>query len=844
MSNTLAHDFLALLVLILLCIPAAAASASGPPAMLWEKTFNISGSDTAHDICQTPDGGFVIVGSTFTSSSRYVTDTQAIFLVRTDAGGNELWRKTYQGPGYAQGSAVAVTEDGGFVIVGNGNSALSQHPSILLIRTDAEGNPSWERTYGKGGSYVGESVIQMSDGGYAVCGWMAGEPDMDFQMYVLRTGPSGDMIWEREIGGAGLDHGNALIESPEGGLVVTGWTNSVGAGSGDLYLVMTDASGNVQWEKTYGGSFYDFAEDVKGVPGGGYIIAGMVSGPIDTTNPAMSMQMESIYLVRTDASGNAIWERTLGYRDWDSLAHSVDLTPDGGFIVAGQKMSGNQNWDMHLVRTDENGLPVWEHSWGGEGFDAAYAVILTDEGSYVAAGARAESPGEGNDLHAYLAHLAPDGGTPESPMTGALAPTTVPTFPAMPRYTPPPLAWEQTYRIGIQDQAMDIIATRDGGYAIAGITTTSDTSLYPGPPFPQDAFLLRTDEDGKMVWNHTYGGISGDGANAVRETSDGGFILAGYTSGPEHHDGDRYLVRTDGAGSVLWERHYQSPGFDALYGVYELPGGGFVVAGESTGDQNFNRRDMYLAWVDENGGILREKTYPGEYSNGARALEPTPDGGYILSGYGNPALIKVTSTGEAEWMSDHQGGLASARPAADGGYIATGTEASRETGYSAMTLHKMDHAGKTAWVIRSPDRISSGSATGTTGEGGFLAVGTATILTGGLTARGIPFSSSISVLHTDSNGNLLWNMTLSPSRYNEGTRILRSSDGGFIVLGNTADQANGAALYAQGYMPGKIYLAKLAPGKESGGMTIPLLYAPVCAFLVLFVLLQRRGAWK
>jgi hypothetical protein len=87
-------------------------------------------------------------------------------------------------------------------------------------------------------------------------------------------------------------------------------------------------------------------------------------------------------------------------------------------------------------------------------------------------------------------------------------------------------------------------------------------------------------------------------------------------------------------------------------------------------------------------------------------------------------------------------------------------------------------------------------------------------------------------------------MTLSPSRYNEGTRILRSSDGGFIVLGNTADQANAAALYAQGYMPGKIYLAKLAPGKESGGMTIPLLYAPVCAFLVLFVLLQRRGAWK
>lgn len=840
MSNSLIPGSLALLIFIALGIPVAAASAAGPPAMIWEKTFNITGSDTAKDLCQTPDGGFVFVGSTITSSTPHVTDTKALLLTRTDRDGNELWRRIYQGPGYSQGYAVSATSDGGFVIAGGGSRASSQDPMLLLIRTDAEGNLLWERTYGTAGSYFGESVIQMSDSGYAVCGWMSGYPDLDFQMYVLRTDPSGDVIWEKTFGGAGIDQGSALVESPDGGLVIAGWTHSPGAGNGDLYCIKTDASGNMQWEKTYGGSFYDVAEDIAAVPGGGYILAGMTSGPIDTTNPLMSMQRESMYLVRTDASGNAIWERTVGDHTSDTLAHSVDLTPDGGFIVAGQRMSERQEWEKYLVRTDEYGLSVWDHSWGGKGFAAAYAVILSAEGGYAVAGACTEDPGDGPSMNATLTLFAPDGGIPGSPLIGSLAPTTVPLTTAVPSGIPPHLAWEQTCKIGIQDQARDIIETRDGGYAIAGITTTSDASLSPGPLFPQDAFLLMTDRHGNVVWNHTYGGRSGDGAHAVRETSDGGFILAGYTSGPDHHDADRYLVRTDGNGRLLWERHYPGPGFDALYSVCELPGGGFVAAGESDGDQNADRRDMYLARIDENGGIMWEKTYPGEYSNGVRSLEPTPDGGYILAGYANPSLVKITGSGETEWTLDHQGGLASARPAGDGGYITTGIEASRDTGHLTMMLLKITHAGETEWMTRSPDVMSSGSASAITGDGGFLAVGTATILRGDPTDGGIPFSSSISVLHTDSAGRLLWNMTLSPSPYNEGVRILESSDGGFIVLGNTADQANAGALYAHGYMPGEIYLGKLVPGKESPGMTTPLLFAPVCAMVLLLILIRRK----
>lgn len=832
--------FLILGLLYLGTLPVCAAE---PPAILWEKTYDIHGSDTIQDICLTPDGSFATVGNTFTYSSKYVTSSSAVFLIRTDPEGNELWNRTYNGTGFAQGSAIASTTDGGFVITGHSSALQSQDPRLLLIKTDGNGNVEWERTYGEGGTYVGNSVADTSDGGYIVCGWTTAGPAMNFDLYLLRTSSSGDVIWEKRFGGSRPEEGNSVIETSDGGYLIAGRTDSSGAGSSDMYLAKTDASGELLWEKTFGKAFYDVAEDVKEILGEGYVIAGGISMPLDQISPEMSIKRESVYLVRTDLSGDLVWEKSIGDRGRDSIAHSVELTPDRGFIVAGQKMSDQGDWDMYIVRTDGNGEQVYEHSWGGDGFDVANAVVRTSDGGYSVAGERAKGPGDSADLDADLTRFAPDSGTPGSPLTGTPATSPATTTPETPRDVPPPVIWERVYTIGVQDQALDVIESRDDGFAIAGITTVLNTTPYPGPPFPLDAFLLHTNNVGDVIWNRTYGSESGDGANAVRQTADGGFILAGYTSGPEHHDADRYLVRTDSDGNMLWERAYQSPGFDALYSVLELSDGSFVIAGETDVEQLYDRRDAYLAKTDAKGDIIWEKTYPGEYSSGARSLAATSDGGFLISAYGNPSLIKTDADGKEEWTINHTGGLAYARQVKDGGYIATGTGQLRDAGFPSLALLKTDPSGRTEWEKLSPETMSSGHAVEATADGGYLAVGTTTILKGGLTIKGIPFTSVISLVKTSPDGDILWNKTLSPASYSEGMMVRQTSDGGYIVLGNVADDTHGGGPYFPGNMPGTIYLAKLGPENGAGtdqNRDIPLLYAPFLAVIIAFGILSSR----
>ncbi|MDD1719691.1 MAG: hypothetical protein LUQ25_06500, partial [Methanoregulaceae archaeon] len=284
--------------------------AAEPPAILWEKTFNIRGSDTIQDICLTPDGGFAAVGSTFTYSSKYVTSSGEVFMIRTDPEGNERWNRTYNGTGFAQGSAIASTTDGGFVITGHSSVLQSRDPRLFLLKTDGQGNVEWERTYGEGGTHVGNSVAETSDGGYIACGWTTAGPEMNFDLYLLKISSSGDVIWEKRFGGSRSEEGNAVIETSDGGYLIAGRTDSSGAGSSDMYLARTDASGELLWEKTFGKGFYDVAEDVKEIPGEGYVIAGGISTPLDMISPEMSIKRESVYLVRTDLSGNPVWEKT------------------------------------------------------------------------------------------------------------------------------------------------------------------------------------------------------------------------------------------------------------------------------------------------------------------------------------------------------------------------------------------------------------------------------------------------------------------------------------------------------------------------------------------------------
>ncbi|HUU74786.1 MAG TPA: hypothetical protein VMW63_01715 [Methanoregulaceae archaeon] len=429
----------------------------------------------------------------------------------------------------------------------------------------------------------------------------------------------------------------------------------------------------------------------------------------------------------------------------------------------------------------------------------------------------------------------------------------------------PSVEWDQIYSLGISSQALDVIQTQDGGFAIAGITVVSEVPLQHNPVGKNyDAFLIRTNGEGRELWNKTYGTTTmSDGAYTVRETLDGGFIIAGY--------GNAYLIRTDSSGNVIWEQHYeQSPGLGAINGVCELADGNFIIAGETSRDRPYWNRDAYLAKIDRNGEIIWDKLYPGGYTGGnpggARSLDCIGDGGYLLCVHGSPALIRTDERGRLIWMADHDTPLAYARLSPDGGAIATGITVSPDTGYPVLFLLKTDSWGITEWETLSPDIWGSGSVVEVTSDGGYLATGTAIILKGGMTAeKTIPFNSAITLVKIDGDGNILWNTTLSPGPFNEGMMVRKTSDGGYIVLGNTADEAGQESLYFMGYLTGRIYLAKLGGMETTVGdavqsasisptahadangdveevpiMEIPIGYAPLFAILVVLIM----ACWK
>ena len=870
--------FILLIVFIFMISPVLAV---GAPEILWEKSFDILGPSVLYDICPTQDGGFAAAGTVTTSLTEYVTDTSEILIVRTDTDGKELWHRNYRGPGFSQGSGIAPTTDGGFIVVGNGMHLQSENPALLLLKIDQNGEVEWTQSFGQNGTYVGTSVAQTRDGGYIACGWMTSGLGFDPDLYLLRTSSSGEMIWETHAGGEKTDEGNAVIELTDGsGFVAAGWTGSRGAGSGDLYLVGTDNDGKVLWEQTYGDTGYDVGEDVKEIPGEGFVIAGEISLPIDRVHPEMSLHKESVYLVRTDIVGNQVWAQQLGSTRENCIAHSVALAPDGGFVLAGQIDGGENGWDSYLVMADDNGLPVWETTWGGSVFDVAYATAATTDGGYITAGVRGEGPGSSVTLDADITRFTPDRGFPGSPLTGTTVVT--PTLPSVPPplMSPPSIIWEKSYEIGLQSQALDVIQTRDGGYAIAGTSLVLNTTSISNP-FGQnaDAFLIRTDGEGEELWNRTYGHTWSDGARAVRETLDGGFILAGYTSGSEHHDADRYLVRTDSTGNTLWEKHYETnPGFDALNGAYALPDGNFVIAGETDQDQIYGNRDAYLSEIDRDGEIIWERSYPGGYREGdpggAISLDFADDREYLISVYGNPALIRTDEKGDVIWATYNDTVLADARFSPDDGAISTGVTASMITGHPALRLLKTDSTGRTEWETLSPGVWDWGRAVEVRSDGGFLAVGTSANIFDRTQEvnYNTTYSFAILLLNTDSGGNILWTTTLSPAHYSEGIRIRETSDGGYIVLGTIADEAGLEYLLFMGNLSGKVYLAKLAgetgttegvmePAEsgsqvirgtpvisESGVETdtttaspeIPLVYAPLLAILALLVLIGWR----
>ncbi|HEY3273089.1 MAG TPA: toll/interleukin-1 receptor domain-containing protein [Methanocella sp.] len=291
---------------------------------------------SANAVISLSDGDRVIAGARKDDAS--LNDA---LLIKADAGGNVIWSQAYGGGLWEGFDDVRQSTDGGYVATGytmlNGGSDISS----FTVKVDGAGELQWQRSIRLDANTYGRSVVPIEGGGCIV---LAGSSEFNLAC-LLKLSSDGQTLWRQPAGDPGNDYARRCVATKDGGLVVVGYTNVSGTGNNDVLLLKTDASGNLLWRQSCGGAGDDQGCVVAELPDGGYLVAG------STTSQGNGSC--DVYVVRTDARGHRLWERTFGGPDYDAGA-AVALCSDGGYLVAAYSgPEGVEQKTLYLIRMRE-----------------------------------------------------------------------------------------------------------------------------------------------------------------------------------------------------------------------------------------------------------------------------------------------------------------------------------------------------------------------------------------------------------------------------------------------------------------------------------------------------------
>lgn len=362
--------------------------------------------------------------------------------------------------------------------------------------------------------------------------------------------------WSQTYGGTNNDRAFSVVQTSDGGYALAGDTSSFGAGSLDFWLVKTDSDGYMEWNRTYGGTNDDGAYCVIQTSDGGYAIAGWTgafNGPSD------------FWLVLTDSGGNMQWNKTYHNNHIDRC-QCGGVTIDGGYALAGMTGPSGLYRDAWFIKTDSNGTVQWDETYGGAGTcnDFMNSLVQTSDGGYVVAGMSECFDGVPGAGAVWLVRIGSAGS----------------------------MLWHKTYAFP-HSTAYSLVQTTDGGYAMA--------CLIGHTPRGEDVLVIKTDADGNMEWNKTYGGEDNSRGHSIVQTNDGGYAVAGYTESFDAGGSDGWLIKLAGP-----REPFQSPAI-WLYNFdqYNL----------NTLVHNLDSKGFKTVWLSTNTTKLDEESYAGNVSS-------------------------------------------------------------------------------------------------------------------------------------------------------------------------------------------------------------------------------------
>ena len=398
----------------------------------------------------TSDGGYFLVGSAQYSASGDFSSPHPgsngdpdIWVVKLNGAGVIQWERQLGGMGEDYGYSAQQTADGGYIILGSSRSSASGdvtdtnygvYPTrdLWVVKLDGSGTIQWQRLLGGTGTEVGRSVQQTTDGGYILLGYSsssasgdvtginhdpAGYPDSDSDWWLVKLDATGTILWQKLLGGRdggrGTEHGYSVQQTTDGGFILVGCTERadgdvVGTYNGDYsdyWVVKTDAAGTIEWQKLFGGDGYDVAFSVQQATDGGYILlgestsgpSGNVTGPFHGEPDIYGDYPADCWVLKLDSTGAIQWQRLLGGSGVD-YGYSVQQTEDGGYVLLGSSCSSDSGdvtgtnpsidgaADFWVVKLNAGGSTQWQRLLGGGGYEFGTAIRQTADGGYMVFG--------------------------------------------------------------------------------------------------------------------------------------------------------------------------------------------------------------------------------------------------------------------------------------------------------------------------------------------------------------------------------------------------------------------------------------------------------------------------
>jgi uncharacterized delta-60 repeat protein len=781
-----------------------------PPTTGLALLINGSRNEWFSGAIETANHDTVLVGAT--NSPKFGTELDA-YVVRLDASGKVLWQKNYGGLLDDGASAVLELKGGDLMVFGYTGSFGKGAQDGWILRLSPQGDLRWQMSYGGPGDEVIYSAIQMPNGQIVIAGHTSSSGAGGYDAWILRISDNGSLLSEKTYGGPLNDRATALAPTSDGGVLFVGATSSFGSGDSDIWIVRLGPSGNLVDQKTIGGSGADYATDILPLGHDYWYIAGATASTADGTYDAW------VGMIKPDDT--LAWQKTYGGKG-DDFAEKLAPEPGGGLVFLGETHSAapagsnlQTGLDAWLVLADQNGLPLRQTVFRQSGDDAVGALAATSDLGYILAGWTKSQNTKGPDAWAVKVDesgtaigctgfvtvkldtakgnlsVTMGGGAPaianssieytegQQHDSGLETPN---LCKAETRATPTPSAvgapaWALSFPKNdaiVSTTVMDAARLPDGSYVLAGAVTKG-----PAWPGKSDMWLAHMDTDGTLAWQQAYGtDDASEVATDVLVLSDGRILVAGISS-------DRHfiLLGVDENGQPTWSRSIPSQNVPATASIAETSNGSILLAGASS-----------------------------SYSYGLWRFSPLGDLDWRFGG-------KLVSDNNSRWTVSSL----TLTPVASGGFFLAGAAISQDTGQNVVVIIRLDKLGNTSWLRSYQLAVPSSHAKVSLAalpDGGFIAASIQDPSTNKkpwifrATEDGSPTwaksldlaeLNGISVLNDrvflagagidgavsaalDMDGNLLWKSGFKSAQdsLDSAAAVVALPDGGVVLAGNTA----------------------------------------------------------